>query len=155
MSDLIGFLDRHGCFGIKHSGETLGDHLMNTYRILRSLGAPETICLAGGLHSIYGTNAFQRQTIDDRDKVKQEFGPTTERLAYIFGRISRPKSLEEIAGTGGILHDRLTGEPFKVSAADVWALRLIEAANLLEQDGNLSAYPEISGTMEQCLSEVG
>lgn len=155
MSDLIGFLDKHGCFGIKHSGETLGDHLMNTYRILRSLGAPETVCLAGGLHSIYGTNAFQWQTITDRDEVRLEFGRSTERLAYIFCRIQRPKALEEILATGGILQDRETGEPFRVSAADVWALRLIEAANLLEQDGNLSAYPEISDTMEQCLSEVG
>lgn len=155
MSDLIGFLDKHGCFAIKHSGETLGDHLMNVYRILRSLGAPETVCLAGGLHSIYGTNAFQRQTISNRDEIRHEFGRSTERLAYIFGRIDRPKALEEVPTTGGILLDRETEEPFQVSAADVWALRLIEAANLLEQDGNLSAYPEISDTMERCLSEAG
>lgn len=154
MTDLADFLTDHGCFAKRHSGETLGDHLMNTYRILKAIGVPETVALAGGLHSIYGTNAFKNQTISDRDEVKAAFGPNVERLAYIFGRIQRPKALEEVPTTGGILKDRETDEPIHVYASEVWALRMIEAANLIEQGGDLSRFWLIAETMQSHLDDA-
>ena len=152
MTDLIGFLQRHGCFETKHSGKSLGSHLLNTYNILKALEADEEVALAGGLHSIYGTNAFQRQTIQDRSVVNDAFGPRTERLAYLFGRIKRPHALETIPDDGGRVEDRLTGEVWHLDAKDVADLRLIEAANLMEQGGNIAVYPKICDTMAQRLN---
>lgn len=154
MTDLASFLDEHGCFAVAHSGETFGDHLMNTYRILRAIGAPESVALAGGLHSVYGTNAFNKHQINDRETLRAAFGPVVEHLVYLFCHIERPKALEEVSAHGGILIHRLTGAPMQVSASDVWALRLMEAANLLEQDGHLSAYPEVSATIEAQINSV-
>ena len=152
MNDLIRFLEENGCSDTGHSGESLLSHLLNTYSILNAVGADEEVALAGGLHSIYGTNAFKKQTVGDRKAVEAVFGSRTERLAYLFGHINRPKALEAISDAGGEVKDRLTGEPIQLDGQDVADLRLIEAANLLEQGSDVSAYPKICATIAHLLN---
>lgn len=152
MNELATFLEQHGCFETGHSGETLSSHLLNTYSILNALGVDEEVALAGGLHSIYGTNAFKKRTIKTRNAVETVFGPKVERLAYLFCHINRPKVLESISDNGGKVKNRLTGEPIWLSKEDVTHLRLIEAANLLEQGSDISAYPKICATIGDLLN---
>ena len=45
---------------LKHNGEeAFDDHLIGVQSVLRSWGAPETLCNAALFHSIYGTEGFQ------------------------------------------------------------------------------------------------
>jgi hypothetical protein len=150
MSNLLAFLEAAGCFEKNHSGHTLGEHLINTSAILEAVDAPEEVVLAGGLHSIYGTNAFKTsiKAESDRGMIADLFGSETERLAFIFGRIERPKALEALPDTGGNVQDRVSGELYDLTAKELWGLRLIEAANLLEQGNNLDRFPAIAKTME-------
>lgn len=145
---LTDFLTEIGAFDTKHSGRTLGDHLLGTYELLREFGCPEHVCLAGGIHSVYGTAAFKTQTIGfaDREKVAAIFGADAERLAYLFCVASRPKGLEQ-----SDLFDHRTGEPLDVLSEELLALRLIEAANLIEQDSGLDHLPVIQRTLEKHL----
>ena len=123
-----------------HSGRSLMAHLMGTFDILYRWGCAESTCLAGGLHSIYGTNIFARETLgsDDRVMVRARFGAEAEALAWLFGSIDRPTAIELGYGV-----DRRCGCPVTLEDTELYALRLIEAANLLEQGGALARWPNI------------
>lgn len=139
IQNLVDFLTAKGAFQTKHSGRRLGDHLLNTFELLIENKAPKTVAIAGGLHSIYGTNAFKQITTSDRTEIQQHFGETTERLAYLFSIINRPKGLED----GHPKHWQ-TGEDVFVSPEELHYLCLIEAANLKEQRISLLRYPCIN-----------
>ena len=119
--------------GVKRS---LGSHLISVYDLLVASGCDSDICTAGALHSIYGTGVFKKITIlastDNRAEIRSRFGIRAERLAYLFHACSRkfPNNIET-----GILFDRskryrLPG----VTIEEIQALRLIEAANILDQN---------------------
>lgn len=137
---LAAFLKTVGAFQTRHSGKTLGHHLLGTYALLADAGCDEETCLAGGLHSIYGTDRFQHQTCDpaaDHQRIAALFGKRAEELAYLFYETSpRTKKIErgDIAGSG-----------------TARALRLIEAANLVEQNGEaaLDRWPRIAAVWRQ------
>jgi hypothetical protein len=128
---MIALLQAAGAGKTKHSGRTLIDHLDGTYNLLHAAGCSRDVCLAGLAHSVYGTNRFRKQTIPEemREGVRRIIGERAEHLAYTFGRIDRPRAIE--AGDG-------------VDEADLPALSLIEAANLLEQGGSLARWPNIA-----------
>jgi hypothetical protein len=44
---------------LPHSGVTLFQHLLGTYRLLKSWGCDEDTCLAGLFHSVCGTPAYR------------------------------------------------------------------------------------------------
>jgi hypothetical protein len=107
------------------------------------------VCMAGALHSIYGTNAFQAQTVTDRQEIKITFGENVEHLAFLFSISNRPKGIE----TGNLIN-RHTNEVIEVSPVTLRNLRLIEAANLLEQRLNILRYPNIKQTWEDQIANV-
>ena len=118
--------------GVKRS---LGTHLMAVYDLLAALDCDADVCTAGALHSIYGTSIFKKVTISankkNRVEIQLRFGHRAERLAFLFHSCKRssPNNIET-----GILYDR-TGR-FLISGVtfdDIQALRLIEAANMLDQ----------------------
>jgi hypothetical protein len=138
---LFAALKRLGAFKKKHNRRmnlTLGLHLLNTYDDLTRSGADEEVALAGGLHSIYGTNSFQNATATPGKRVilQKLFGERAERLAWLFGRINRPGCLET-----GEAKDWRTGERIDLSPEDLRDLRLIEAANLRDNGASLDRYP--------------
>ena len=114
----------------------LGHHLIGTYDLLISAGCDMDVATAGALHSLYGTDAFTRTTIPpnlvERRKIRQQFGERAEKLAFLFHACNRndhPKNIEM-----GRLFDRRCGVPLPgITVEDVQALRLIEAANMIEQ----------------------
>jgi hypothetical protein len=136
-------LKRIGAFKKQHNrrmGLTLGEHLTNTYDDLKRMGAEEEVALAGGLHSVYGTNSFRMQSLDaeKRPVIKALFGERAERLAWLFSTINRPQGLE----SGEPLNWK-TGEPVEVSENDLHDLRLIEVANLRDNGAKLTKYPNL------------
>jgi len=125
---------------VPHSGRSLMNHLLGTYGILKKWDCEEFVCLAGGLHSIYGTNVFKRESlsIEARPRVRHLFGEDAERLAWQFGTINRPKAIEIGFGI-----DRRRNTEIILKEPDLKSLRLIEAANLLEQGASLDSWPNI------------
>ncbi len=139
-------LSNIGANQIQHSGRTLLDHLVGTYDLLKKWGCKPQVCLAGGLHSIYGTNAFKKVTVgaQHRPAVSKRFGEAAEKLAWLFCSLNRPKALDEAA-----LIDRRTGTPLIISDEELQVLRLIEAANLLEQGSSLDRWPNIKAAIQR------
>jgi hypothetical protein len=87
------------------------------------------------LHSIYGTSIFRKVTIEPtaemRNELRLRFGERAERLIYLFHVCNRkaPNNIET-----GRLADRRCGTMLPgVSVKDVQDLRLLEAANMLDQ----------------------
>lgn len=136
LDDCIHFLVAAGADAKKHSGRTLLTHLKRTHATLEAATQPETICIAGLFHSVYGTSNFASVTVEhsQRAEVKHLIGEEAERLAWLFGRLDRPRALKAfITGDGdvttrdGAVLDRVAHQ------ADLNACAIIEAANLLDQ----------------------
>lgn len=70
--------------GISHSNGTYLDHCMNVYAILKEIGAPNEVCLAGLYHSIYGGEDFNPEIPISRSTVKELIGSYAEELVYTF-----------------------------------------------------------------------
>ncbi|GAB2575539.1 hypothetical protein ISP15_12840 [Dyella jejuensis] len=117
-----------------HSGRTLYEHLSGTRDRLRQWGCEEVTCLAGLYHSIYGTNAFRRASVDaaNRDQVRQVIGAEAERLVYLFHILERPMALVESLDTFSSFN-RKTGEEVELAEDELTKLIEIESANLLDQ----------------------
>jgi (p)ppGpp synthase/HD superfamily hydrolase len=144
-STLIAFLQEIGAGATAHSGRSLIDHLIGTYDILKKWKCDEEICIAGGLHSIYGTNVFTKESLSKKDRpmVRHLFG-NAERLAWLFGNINRPQAIER-----GVGIKRKSGNRIILSTRDCFSLRLIEAANLIEQGSSLDGWPNIKAVAEK------
>ncbi|TMQ18268.1 MAG: hypothetical protein E6J90_20555, partial [Deltaproteobacteria bacterium] len=52
------FLRKNGATTLGHREGSLHDHLVRTFSLLESCGFDDEVCFGGGLHAIYGTNAF-------------------------------------------------------------------------------------------------
>jgi hypothetical protein len=67
-----------------------------------------------------------------REEIRRVFGERAERLAYLFHSCNRKLSPNNIEN--GRLFDRRSNVPLSnVSVQDIQALRLVEAANMLDQ----------------------
>lgn len=132
-----------GADSTEHSGRTLAEHLNGTYELLKQVNAPEHVCVAGAIHSIYGTNAFETVTVDlqDRAKVQEKYGAEAEHLAYLFCTVDRPLCLESKQATNW-----RTNQPVELTDTEYEHLCLIEAANLIEQRSNVGNYPTVYKT---------
>jgi hypothetical protein len=111
-----------------HKDGPLIGHLMRTYDLLVKMRLPEELCLAGGLHSVYGTSTYKNVTIkEDSTLVADTFGPVVDRFARLFHSLNRPNDLKD----GSYL-----------SPADLFAMRCIEVANLQDQN-ELQHFPHL------------
>jgi hypothetical protein len=130
----LSLLRASGADKLVHSGRTLLDHLVGTYRLLKGWGDPEPVCTGGLFHSIYGTNVFRPQAIKpwERDRVRAVIGTEAEEFAHLFCSLNRPLALLD-AIDSGTLFDRLQGGAIAVERSALQALLEIECANLIEQ----------------------
>ena len=112
---------------------SLFDHLVATAEILSRWSQPDYICLAGGLHSIYGTEFYQRRlvSIGRREEIADLAGPRAERLAYLFCIVRR----EMLSGAvrDGIPVSRCSIGGQSIDPDDIAALLLMHMANLVAQ----------------------
>lgn len=90
------YLLMQGAGNTAHSGHTLWDHLAGVQRILQSCKAADYVCTAGLFHSVYGTQAFKRVTVEktQRSEVRKLIGEKAESLVMAFCELPRPKLLE-------------------------------------------------------------
>lgn len=115
-----------------NEGKLIG-HLLRTYDLLKNAQQKPEVCLAGAVHSVFGTNAYKLQAVpsSDRQKVVDAVGEKATLLAEKFSTINRPKILEQNVGN--------------IEYID---LCTIECANLLDQK-ILNKYPELSAYWQQ------
>jgi aspartate beta-hydroxylase len=179
------FLQEKGADEFPHGhGRSLYDHLMGTEAILRRWTQPEWVCNAGALHSIYGTDVYRRQLVpaERRPEVQALVGPKAERLAYLFGIVSRRDLFRQLdsgscvpgEGLEVSARGRATTSSEHLSSEDIGALLVLYMANEIEQacapDGSpalclanlsrmsllarpaLAAVPPIFDTCRQALS---
>jgi SM-20-related protein len=136
---------------VRHSGRDFYTHLSQTCQFLRDWKNREPVCLAGLFHSIYGTWHFHHKAfpIERREVIRNLIGEEAEFLTYAFCVIERPKELVAHAQSQAPeieIMDHHTKGPLKLSRAQLLSLLEIEAANLLEQGGNVKT------PLEQMLS---
>lgn len=131
-----------GAEKIKHSGRNLFTHLLNVYDTLKAQGYGPTICGAGGLHSIFGTNAFTKQTLgpEQRDIVVKIIGEEATRLVELFRDIKRPSTLESALKNHTTTVKTNSGQQLTLTQDELNSLCAIEAANLSDQKC-LAKYP--------------
>ncbi len=135
---LSSFLRQAGATKYGHKSGTLHDHLVRTFALLEAKGFDESVCLGGGLHAIYGTNAYQPAVLSesDRSRVAQEFGTRAEELASLFTILDRPKTLEfptELTEHAAVVELR-GGRRMELQRVPFDDLRKIECANLADQN---------------------
>jgi len=135
---LSAFLRRAGAVNHRHKSGTLHDHLVRTFSLLEARHFDESVCFGGGLHSVYGTNAYGHAVLSqlDRTQIIEEFGARAEELASLFSMLERPKTLEsppELTEQAAVV--RLRGGQTRTLPRTVFDdLRKIECANLDDQN---------------------
>jgi hypothetical protein len=146
------FLVAHGALKHKHGKGYLHDHLMRVSNLLESKQTTPALICGGGLHSIYGTNAFHQQMIspspDNRAMVATEFGKEAEALAYAFSVLDRPKTLDRQHGPDPVTVELRYSQQTKITASMLRNLQLIECANLADQ-GSLDKWPYLKKLWEE------
>ena len=148
------FLYDNNALNFKHQNGSLHDHLVRVYQILETRKFPEHVCFGGGLHSVFGTNAFQKNLFVDIDNLKiiNNFGHKAFELSKLFSSIDRPKALENpeyidfekvIVKLNNEANVSLPIETYK-------ELCSIECANLLDQNSLTSTkYPVLKQFWDQ------
>jgi hypothetical protein len=141
------YLLAHGAGTTAHSGYTLWQHLLGVHDILQASKFPDYVCAAGLFHSIYGTQIFNKVTVDKsrRTEVQALIGTKAECLAMAFCELPRPKLFEDALQQGitplpDWMVDVETANDKQQFLADLLAL---ECANLAEQR-TLNAFPKLA-----------
>lgn len=131
--DAMHLLRQSGAMQTPHSGRRLFDHLLGTYKLLQSWGNPQSTCLGGLFHSIYGTNAFTHQSLTpaQRPLLQTAIGHDAEQLAWHFCTIDRPSAI--FAGLRQLPGAYIAAPRIGPDASQWRALAEIECANLIEQ----------------------
>lgn len=150
-SPVVRLLHSLGAFNTRHDSKfarTLGEHLLSTAFLLRLAGADEDVIDGGALHSVYSTSHYANVLTLDRARVVRAAGARAEALAFLFCVINRPRAFLALSSPlplsgklplklrRGVEHLGFSsekGSAINVSTADVNALLLMEAANLLDQ----------------------
>jgi len=139
-------LETAGADKTKHGDSKLMTHLLNVYDILKAAGYGPTVCAAGGLHSIFGTNVFKTQTLgpEQREFVVKAIGEDATRLVDLFKTIKRPATLESALKTNSTTVETVDGQQLILTQDELNSLCAIEAANLKDQKC-LHKYPLLKG----------
>jgi len=143
--ELQKFLTLIGAEAVKHSGKTLWTHLLNVYDILKAQGFKQDVCSAGGLHSIFGTNAFNKQMLrfDQRHIVVNLIGEPATKLVELFHTVKRPHTLESALKNKTLEVELNSGVKKTLTEIELNSICAIEAANLADQK-SLKNYPNIA-----------
>lgn len=144
------FLNDIRASGLAHSGGSLASHLLRTYDILKRHNQRPEVCMAGGAHSLLGTNRFASVTVSTQpqlDALRSLLGSESMALVDLFSSIDRPGILVQYLNdpTTAIL-DRYGNRATAQQAQDLIA---IECANLSEQK-TLAQHPQLAQWWQHC-----
>jgi len=130
---VIAFLKELGADTIAHRANcTLLEHLIAIYDLLAGWHHDQPVAVAGLLHSIYGTVAFETAclTPSERNRVRSIVGERAERLAYLFSAMERDQFLDALGSN--LIVSRFGEGAIAVSNADTRILCEILFANELD-----------------------
>ena len=112
------------------------DHLLSVYAGLESWGMPVWVCMAGLLHSIYGTDRFSfwRLTLDQRKNVSDLVGADAELLAYVNCALYRGEfDYKVIFGSDRVISNRFGGVLRFADDMNLLYLYAVQLADWLDQ----------------------
>lgn len=136
---LVGFLRSEGADSFPHAGgRALLGHLVGTYSIMRQWGQPPWLQHASLIHSVYGTDSYERALLASgrRTALADIAGDQAERLAHLFCVTPRRPLFAGTHRWARDLPSRATGEHPGGDAPtrdELDALVLLHMANLAEQ----------------------
>jgi len=137
----IDLLLARGADKTAHAHErSLLTHLIGTARLLLIWNAPIDTVRAGLCHSIYGTNAFRKESIarDERALLQQTIGRRAEALVWSFSQLRRPATLLRALHKRATLVRERSGRTRHIDHASLQQLFILECANLLDQGVSMS-----------------
>ncbi|MFK4088041.1 DUF6817 domain-containing protein [Kribbella sp. NPDC020789] len=111
FQDLGSLLLVRGADEIDHAGGTLYVHLHRVAKRLTTLGASDTLVLAGLAHAAYGTDGFPTHLFDwqsERSVLESVIGSEAELLVYRYGACDRETTWRDLAEHRTVT-DRFTG----------------------------------------------
>jgi hypothetical protein len=111
FEDLGSLLLVRGADELDHAGGTLYVHLHRVAKRLGSLGASDTLMIAGLAHAAYGTDGFPTHLFDwqqERPVLEAVIGPDAELLVYRYGSCERETTWRDLAEHHTVT-DRFTG----------------------------------------------
>ena len=119
--------------------------MLNVYDTLKASGYKTEICAAGGLHSIFGTNAFKKAMLrwDQKQIVVNLIGLEATKYVELFHTVKRPQTLENALKNNTLEVELNSGATKTLTQIELNILCAIEAANLSDQK-SLKNYPLIA-----------
>ena len=131
----LALLEKLGAHRTSHSRRTLMAHLQGTWNLLAEWGNPPAVCVAGLLHSVYGTYIFDGQCADvsRRGTIREVIGSDAERLVYVFGVTDRRCFYEHLGESHFRLRDIRQNSDLELDAESLAVLIEIEVANIVDQ----------------------
>ena len=129
----ISFLKELGADTVAHrAGRSLLEHLIATYQLLAGWHHQQPVAVAGLMHSVYGTAAFETACLapSERGRVRAIIGEQAERLAYLFSAMERDQFLDNLGSN--LIVSRFGDGTVVVSDADTRIMCEILFANELD-----------------------
>src|SRR5436305_693233 len=158
---MVTLLRTHGAEELPHAGgRTLLDHLLETQALVRRWNQPPWLQHAALIHSVYGTDAYQRQLLplSARSEVAAVAGKRAERVAYLFCATPRGPVLAGTYRWARGLPIGLTDAEGAATRDELGALVLLHMANLAEQaraaDGSPGRWLSRLGELAELLDDV-
>lgn len=121
FQDMGSLLLVRGADELEHAGGSLYVHLHRVAKRLTTLGASDTVVLAGLAHAAYGTDGFPTHLFDwqqERPVLEAVIGPEAELLVYRYGSCERETTWRDLAEHHTVT-DRFTGTSEELSVADL------------------------------------
>ncbi|MEI8407891.1 MULTISPECIES: DUF6817 domain-containing protein [unclassified Kribbella] len=121
FQDMGSLLLVRGADEIEHAGGSLYVHLHRVAKRLTTLGASDTLVLAGLAHAAYGTDGFPTHLFDwqqERPVLEAVIGPEAELIVYRYGSCERETTWRDLAEHHTVT-DRFTGTSEELSGADL------------------------------------
>jgi hypothetical protein len=121
FQDMGSLLLVRGADELEHAGGSLYVHLHRVAKRLTTLGASDTVVLAGLAHAAYGTDGFPTHLFDwqqERPVLEAVIGPEAELIVYRYGSCERETTWRDLAEHHTVT-DRFTGTSEELSVADL------------------------------------
>ncbi|GAA1720742.1 hypothetical protein GCM10009745_82260 [Kribbella yunnanensis] len=152
FQDLGSLLLVRGADEIDHAGGSLYVHLHRVAKRLTTLGASETLTLAGLAHAAYGTDGFPTHLFDwqtERPVLESVIGPEAELLVYRYGACDRETSWRDLAEHRTVT-DRFTGTSEELSGEQ---LREFVDLTIVNELDVLDHAPKLADKLRPFLQE--
>ena len=144
FEDLGSLLMVRGADELDHAGGSLYVHLHRVAKRLTTLGASETLVLAGLAHAAYGTDGFPTQLFDwrsERPVLESVIGAPAEQIVYRYCACDRETTWRDLAEHRTI-SDRFTGTSEELGTEDLRDfadLTLVNELDVLDHDPDQAA----------------